>query len=284
MSRAFPKDVMLRLSKSKNAAVGALLILCIALIALLAPVIAPHDPFHQSLGNRLKPPSTVHLFGTDAYGRDNLSRIIYGSRISLTVGVIAVGISLGAGLFAGLCAGYFGGILDEIVMRIVDIIMSFPSVLLAIVIVSVLGPSLFNAMIAIGISSIPTFARLARGSTLSVREREYVEAVRALGASMVWIVGRHIFPNILAPLTVVSSLSLARTILSAAALSFLGLGAQPPTPDWGAMLNTGRTYMLSAWWVSVFPGLAIMVTVLGFNLLGDGLRDVLDPKLKRSLR
>ena len=272
-----------RLQKSKSSMIGLSVILCVAMIALLAPLLAPYSPYQQNLRHRLEAPSLQHPFGTDSYGRDNLSRIFYGSRISLTVGFVAVGISLTLGLVAGLVAGYFGGVLDEVIMRAIDVIMSFPSILLAIVIVAVLGPSLSNAMIAIGLSSIPTFARLVRGSTLSVREREYVEAIRAVGASTSRILARHVLPNILAPLIVASTLSLGRTILAAATLSFLGLGARPPTPDWGAMLSSGRTYMLSAWWVSVFPGLAIMVCVLGFNLLGDGLRDLLDPRLKREL-
>ena len=209
-----------RFRKSKSATVGLLVILSVALIAVLAPVLAPYDPYQQSLRHRLEKPSPQHPFGTDSYGRDNLSRVFYGSRISLTVGVAAVSISLAFGLLAGLVAGYFGGLLDEVIMRMVDVIMSFPSILLAIVIVAVLGPSLLNAMIAIGLSSIPTFARLVRSSTLSVREREYVEAIQAVGASTSRILLRHVLPNILAPLIVASTLSLGRTILAAATLSF----------------------------------------------------------------
>jgi len=256
---------------------GALLALFLT-VAAAAPWVAPQDPLAQDLYGRLSPPSARHWFGTDDFGRDILSRVVYGSRVSLRVGVAAVAIALAAGTAIGLIAGYRGGLSDNVLMRLMDLMLAFPSILLAIVVVAVLGPSLNNAMLAVGIVSIPQYARLVRASVLSIREQDYVTAARALGAGDLRIVLVAILPNCLAPLTVQATLGMAGAILDAAGLSFLGLGAQPPTPEWGAMLSGGRDFILSAPWVLTFPGLAILLTVLAFNLLGDGLRDALDPK------
>ncbi len=256
---------------------GALLVLFL-LVAAGASWIAPQDPLVQDLYGRLSPPSGKNWFGTDDFGRDILSRVIHGARVSLHVGVAAVAIALVVGTAIGLIAGYWGGLLDNVLMRLMDLMLAFPSILLAIVVVAVLGPSLSNAMLAVGIVSIPQYARLVRASVLSIREQDYVTAARALGAGDARIILTAILPNCIAPLIVQSTLGMAGAILDAAGLSFLGLGAQPPTPEWGAMLSSGRDFILSAPWVLTFPGLAILLTVLAFNLLGDGLRDALDPK------
>lgn len=272
-----------RVLRSKNATIGMCLISLAVAGAILAPLVAPYDPYDQRLLERLKPPSKEHFFGTDAHGRDLLSRILYGGRISLLVGFISIGIGLGIGVPLGLAAGYGGRLWDDIIMRLMDIMMAFPGVLLALVVVAILGPGLFNVMVAVGIWSVPMFARMVRASVLSLREEEFVEAARAIGCSGLRVALRHLLPNCIAPILVLASLRMATAILSAAALSFLGLGAQPPTPDWGAMLSEGRKYLRTAWWFATFPGLAIMFTVLGFNLLGDGLRDALDPRLRGVL-
>ena len=277
-------DIFKKLIRNNNALFGLIVILTTLVVAVFAPYIAPQDPFEQHLLNRLKPPSLEHPLGTDGHGRDLLSRIIYGSRISLLIGLISIGIGLGIGVPLGLTAGYFGGAFGEGIMRVIDIMMSFPGILLALVVVAILGPGLFNVMVAIGVWSIPIFTRIVRGSTLSIREEQYIEAARALGVGDIKIIFKQVLPNCLAPILVISTLRLATAILSAAALSFLGLGAQPPTPDWGAMLSAGRNYLRNAWWFSTFPGLAIMFVVLGFNLLGDGLRDILDPKMRGNVR
>ncbi len=280
----FDSQLLKKLAKNNNAVFGISVIVFTLVVAIFAPYIAPHQPNEQELLNRLKPPSLKHPLGTDGHGRDILSRVIFGSRISLLIGLISIGIGLGIGLPMGLTAGFFGGVYEEVIMRTIDIMMSFPGILLALVVVAILGPGLFNVMIAIGIWSIPIFTRIVRGSTLSLREEQFIEASRALGVGDFKIMIKHVLPNCLAPILVLSSLRLATAILSAAALSFLGLGAQPPTPDWGAMLSAGRQYLRGAWWFSTFPGLAIMFVVLGFNLLGDGLRDVLDPKMRGNIR
>ncbi len=267
-----------KLRQNRLALVGCILLIGVLLAAVGAPVLAPHSPLDQDLYNRVKPPSTAHLFGTDDFGRDILSRVIYGSRISLRIGVVAVGLALLVGTAIGLSAGYWGGWLDQALMRAMDLMLAFPSILLAIAIVAILGPGLENAMLAVGIVAVPQYARLVRASTLSIREKDYVQAVRALGAGDLRILAFSVLPNCLAPLIVHSTLGLATAILDAAGLSFLGLGARPPTPEWGAMLNEGRELILSAPWVLTFPGLAIFLTVLGFNLVGDGLRDALDPR------
>lgn len=277
---------VLKLLSNNSATIGLFVLITTLLVALLAPYIAPYDPYEQHLLDRLSPPSWEHPLGTDGHGRDLLSRIIFGTRISLSVGLISIGIGLGIGVPLGLIAGYLGGFVEEVIMRLIDIMMAFPGILLALVVVAILGPGLFNVMVAVGIWSVPIFTRIVRGSALSIKEENYIEAAHALGARSPNIILKHVLPNSLAPILVLSTLRLATAILSAAALSFLGLGAQPPTPDWGAILSSGRNYLRTAWWFSTFPGLAIMFVVLGFNLLGDGLRDILDPKMRgdRDLR
>ncbi len=260
--------------------VGGAIILIIALLAVLAPLIAPYDPAEQHPEHALEGPSKLFLLGTDMFGRDQLSRIIHGARISFMVGFISVGIALIAGGILGLIAAYSRGWLDNLIMRVMDIFFAFPFLLLTIAIMAAFGTSLANAMIAIGIVYTPSFARVTRGAALGVMELGYVEASHALGISSQRIMLRHVLPNIQGPLIVQTTLSLAFAILAEAALSFLGLGAQPPTPSWGLMLNEGRDFFNQAYWLAVFPGVAITVAVLGFNLLGDGLRDALDPRLR----
>ena len=267
-----------RLLKNRLAAAGGVLLLGFLLLAIAAPLAAPQDPFDQNLYERLQPPSLANPFGTDDFGRDVLSRVIYGARISLRVGVTAVLIALVLGVPIGLVSGYWGGALDQVLMRAMDLMLAFPSILLAIAIVAILGPGLENAMLAVGIVAVPQYARLVRASALSVRGQDYVQAVRALGAGDFHILFFSVLPNCLTPLIVQSTLGLATAILDAAGLSFLGLGAQPPAPEWGAMLTGGRELVLRAPWVLTFPGVAIFLTVLAFNLLGDGLRDALDPR------
>lgn len=260
-------------------AIGLVVIFLVTLIAVFAPLVAPFDPTAQTF-KRLLEPSAVNLMGTDELGRDVFSRIVYGSRISLYVGIIAVSLALGLGATTGILAGYFGGWFDNTIMRLVDIMFAFPGLVLAIVIAGLLGPSITNAMIAIGIIYAPAYARVARGSVLSVKEELYMEAARLVGGRTPHIIIRHVLPNIMVPLIILTTLSMSTAILTEAALSFLGLGTQPPNPSWGMMLSTGRKYMEIAPWMTVFPGLAIMLAVLGFNFLGDGLRDALDPRLK----
>lgn len=269
-----------RLARNRAALVGGSVLLTFLVLAALAPWIAPRDPTRQILEARLRPPSWAFLLGTDDLGRDLLSRIIHGARISLFVGMASVGISLAVGTPVGAMAGYFGGRTDDLIMRGMDIILSFPSFLLAVLIVGSFGPSLNHAMVAIGIVRIPVYARLIRSSVLSVKAEAFVEAARALGVSDLRNLFRHVLPNCLAPVIVQATLGVASAILEAAGLSFLGLGAQPPAPEWGAMLAGGRAWILTAPWVVTFPGIAILLAVLGFNLLGDGLRDALDPRLR----
>lgn len=251
------------------------------ILAVFAPLVAPYDPVKMDLWSARQPPSSEHLLGADELGRDVLSRIIYGCRISLTLGLVSVGIGLSFGMLLGGPSGYFGGRFDIIVMRFIDVLMSFPTILLAILVVTVVGPGLYNAMLAVGVAQVPLYARLIRGLILKLKEKEFVDAARALGVGNTRIIVRHILPNCLSPLLVQATLNIASAILSAAALGFLGLGAQPPTPEWGAMLSKGRLYMRVAPHIMVFPGLAIMLTVLAFNLMGDGLRDALDPRMSR---
>jgi peptide/nickel transport system permease protein len=256
--------------------------------ALLSPYVAPHNPLRERLIDRLLPPAWVedgewrYLLGTDHLGRDLVSRIIYGSRVSLVVGVAAVAIGGALGIALGVAAGFLGGQTDEVIMAVADMQLAFPTILFAIAIIAVLGPSFINLVIVIGISGWVTYARIARGQVLSVREKEFVEAIRAQGGSQWRIVWRHILPNILSPLIVVATLDLARTIILESTLSFLGLGIQPPTPSWGGMLSDGREYLLSAWWIATFPGVALMLTALSFNRLGDWVRDLTDPRLRRT--
>lgn len=259
---------------------GLALITILILIGVLAPLIAPFNPLKQVLTVRLKPPSSEHWLGTDQLGRDVLSRMMYGARISLLIGLVVVGLASSIGTLVGLVAGYAGGWLDEGLMRLTDIFFAFPALILAMAISGALGPSLTNAMIAIAIVSWPVYARLVRAQVLSLREREYVEAARALGANASRIVWQHILPNTLAPLLVQASFDMGSAILSAAGLSFIGFGAQPPTAEWGVMISEGRNYIATQPWLSLFPGLAILFTVAAFNLIGDGLRDALDPRLR----
>lgn len=269
-----------RFKKNKRAMVGLGMVALFIAVALLAPWLAPFDPYKQNMEVMLQSPNASHWFGTDEFGRDMLSRIIYGARISLMIGIVGVLIAVVIGVALGTIAGYFGGVLDGAIMRIMDIFMAFPSFLLALAIVSVLGPGMANVMIAIGIFSVPTFARISRSAVISVKHKEFIEATRAMGGTHARIIFKHIIPNSIAPIIVLSTLRMATAILTASGLSFLGMGAQPPTPEWGAMLSTGREYLRASPHVSTVPGLAIMFMVLGFNMLGDGLRDALDPKMK----
>jgi peptide/nickel transport system permease protein len=267
---------------------SGLILLGLVVTAAFAPQIAPHNPTRERLIDRLLPPAWAedgdwkYVLGTDHLGRDLLSRIIYGSRVSLVVGFAAVFIGGVLGTALGMIAGFFGGPSDEIIMALADMQLAFPTILLAIAIIAVLGPSFSNLVLVIGISGWVTYARVARGQVLSLREKEFVEAIRAQGGSWLRIIWRHILPNTLAPLIVVATLDLARTIILESTLSFLALGIQPPTPSWGGMLSDGREYLLSAWWIATFPGMALMLTALSFNRLGDWLRDRTDPRLRRA--
>jgi peptide/nickel transport system permease protein len=258
---------------------GLIIVAATVVIAVGAPVIAPYNPAGQD-ADRLLGPSWQHIFGTDELGRDTFSRIIFGARISLLVGVVSVIIAFVVGGVLGVAAGFFGGKLDALIMRFVDILFAFPGLILAIVIAGLLGPSSRNAMIAIGVIYTPAFARVVRGSVLGVLSEPYIEAARVSGASTFLVIARHVLPNIVAPLIVLVTVYLSSAIIAEASLSFLGLGAQPPTPSWGGMLNAARTYMEINAWMAIAPGLAIMLIVLGLNFLGDGLRDVLDPRLR----
>jgi ABC-type dipeptide/oligopeptide/nickel transport system permease subunit len=273
------KRVLKQLAKSKLALPGAVIVALFVLMAVFAPLIAPFDPFKTDLMKVLEAPSATHLFGTDELGRDIFSRILYGARLSIFEGIFAVSLAMVVGVPIGMVAGYAGGWTDTIIMRLIDIMLAFPGVLLAVVIVSILGPSLVNAMIAVAVYTVPIFARLARASTLSAKEEPYIEACRAAGMGHFRTLLRHVFPNIASTLWVMAALRVALAILTAASLSFLGLGAQAPSPEWGAMLATGRNYMLIAPHLVIFPGLAIVLLVLGINLLQDGLRTALDPKM-----
>ena len=260
--------------------VGLAVILFNILTAVLAPWIATQDPLKINIANRAAPPSHEFLFGTDDFGRDIFSRVVYGSQISLSISLLSVLAATVLGVIIGAAAGYYGGWVDNILMRVMDAIMSFPAILLAIAIMAVRGGSLYNVIIALGFVYIPRFARIVRGSVLSLKEKEFVEASLAMGNSDLFIISRHILPNCLAPLIVQATISLAYAILAEAALSFLGLGAPPPAPSWGNILSDARNFMLDAPWMTVFPGFAITLAVLGYNLFGDALRDVLDPRLK----
>jgi len=268
------------LRKNKTAMMGLVLIVLLVVLALIGPWISPYNPLAPDPINRLKGPSWAHPFGTDSLGRDILSRVIYGSRISIIIGLIAVSISLLPGTILGLLSGFYGKRVDEPIMRFMDIMLAFPAILLAIFITAILGPSLLNTMIAVGIVYIPHYARIVRSSVLSLKEQLFVQAVRSLGGSNLRIIALHIFPNTIPPIIVYATLGMGTAVLQAAALGFLGLGAQPPTPEWGAMLSEGRQYIQNAPHVAAFPGFAIFTLVLGFNLFGDGLRDVLDPSLR----
>jgi peptide/nickel transport system permease protein len=276
--RCWPLAALLR---QPTARAGAAIVCLFLFLTAFAALIAPYDPFDQDLSAALTAPSAAHLLGTDQYGRDVLSRIIYGSRTALLAIVVADGIALVLGASLGLLAGFLGGRTDALVMRVVDVLLAFPYLLLALIIVAALGPSLINSIVAIGVVYTPQYARLIRGQVLSIKTTEYVLAARAVGTSPLRIMLRHVLPNSFTPLLVMATLQSGTVVVETAGLSFLGLGAQPPSPEWGTMLADAREFVLRAWWVVTFPGLAILITVLAFNLLGDGLRDALDPKLKR---
>jgi peptide/nickel transport system permease protein len=267
-----------RLRRRRGALLGAAIVLFFVLVAIFAPLIAPYDPLATSWSVVRKPPSWLHPFGTDEIGRDVLSRVIYGTRASLLAGVVSVSISIALGVPIGLVAGYVGGWVDGLLMRITDALLACPFLILAIALAAFLGPDLLNAMVAIGISAMPIFIRLARAQTLATKVEDYIEAAKAVGNPPWRIVWRHILPNILAPIMVQATLSIAAAIIAEASLSFLGLGQQPPQPSWGSMLNTAKAFLDQAPWMAWWPGLAIFVVVFSFNLLGDGLRDALDPR------
>lgn len=265
--------------RNRGAMAGLIILVALILGSVLAPWLSPYDPYEPG-PNRLAPPSREHPLGTDPLGRDVLSRILHGGRVSLQVGIFAVGMALVAGSALGLIAAYFEGWVDNVIMRVMDFLLAFPGMLLAIALIGVLGPSLFNVMLALGISSVPSYTRVVRGTALSVKQNDYVQAARAVGGGFARIVSRHLAPNIAAPVIVMCTLGVAGAILATAGLSFIGLGPPPPTPEWGAMLAMARSYLRRAWWLVTFPGLAITLSVLAINLVGDGLRDALDPRLK----
>ncbi len=275
--RTFAGDAFGRFRRSPSAIVGAVVVGLIFLAGVAAPLLARHDPLATDLTLGGVAPNWGHVFGTDKLGRDVFSRVLYGARVSIAIGFVAVGVAITVGTAIGVTAGYFRGAVDSALMGAMDVMLAFPSIILAIAITTILGPSIVNLMLALGIVYVPQYARLARSSTLAVVELEFIEAARALGLPTLRTLGRHVLPNIAAPLLVQATLGIATAELEAAGLSYLGLGARPPAPEWGALLNDARDYWLSAPWALIFPGLAITVLVLGFNLLGDGLRDALDP-------
>lgn len=275
------RDVARRLVKSKSAMVGLGIVLILVIVACFPQVFAPEGMDDQNYAQQFLPPSLHHLMGTDNLGRDIFSRVIYGAQVSMRVGLISVGLACVVGGLLGALAAYYGGKTDNIIMRAMDIMLAIPSILLSISIAAALGPGLFNMMVAIGLGNVPVYARVVRAAIMTVKEQEYVEAGRAIGASTARLIFCHMLPNAMAPIIVQATLGVASAILSAAGLSFLGLGIQPPTPEWGAMLSAGRQYIRDAWWIVTFPGLTIMITIFALNLLGDGLRDALDPRLKR---
>ncbi len=268
-----------RFLSSRLTVVGALLMLGLIGLALFGPALAPRDPIAINTPDRLQAPSLAHFFGTDEFGRDLFSRVLYGARIAVRVGIISVVVAMAGGIVLGLIGGFYGGLVDTVLSRLLEVWLAFPGLLFAIAVVAMLGPSLDNVIIALGLEAVPAYARLVRGSVLSARNEQYVEAARALGARDARLMWHHILPNIIAPIIVLSSLRFGGALLAGAGLSFIGLGAQPPTPEWGAILASGRVYMRQAPWITVFPGLSIAIFVLGVNMLGDGLRDVLDPRL-----
>ncbi len=269
-----------RLVGNKLALLGGVVVVTLFVVSVLAPVLSPYDPDAIHVNEILMPPSRQHPLGTDELGRDVLSRMIWGSRISLKVGFVAVGIAIFIGVIVGAAAGYYGGWVDAVLMRFVDMMLCFPAFFLILAVIAILEPSIYNIMAVIGLTSWMGVARLVRAEFLRIREMDFVKAARSIGASDVRIIFRHILPNAMSPVLVAATLGVAGAILTESALSFLGIGVQPPTPSWGNMLTAGKDNMEIAWWLSVFPGLAILVTVLGYNLLGEGLRDILDPRLK----
>lgn len=276
-------EVWRRLKKNKMALLGLAILTTLIVLALCADFLYDYETvvIKQNLAERLQAPSAKHILGTDEFGRDIMARMVHGARVSIKVGILAIAISIVVGAFLGSISGFYGGMIDNVIMRIMDIFLAVPSILLAIAIVSALGPSIVNLMISISVSYVPSFARVVRASVLSIRDQEFIEAARAIGASNTRIIAKHILPNALAPVIVQGTLGVAGAILSIAGLSFIGLGIQPPAPEWGSMLSGGRQYLRYAWWVTTFPGVAIMITILSLNLLGDGLRDALDPRLKQ---
>ena len=269
------------LGQNASAVAGCIIIAAMVFMAVFSSLLSSYDPIRISLAERLKPPSAVHLFGTDELGRDILSRIMHGARISLRIGVLVVFIAGGLGALTGAISGYVGQRVDNLIMRVMDVILSFPPLVLALALAAALGPDLNNAILAVAFVMIPKFARLVRGEALAVKERQFIAAARAAGAKRLWIILHHILPNCLASVIVLATLVLGEAILIAASLSFIGLGAQPPTPEWGAMVSVGRKFLMDQWWYATFPGLFILVTVIGFNILGDALRDILDPRIRR---
>ena len=251
----------------------------LVVLSLFAPYFAPYDPIQISMEGR-KSPNVDHIFGTDRLGRDILSRIIYGTKYSLSIGLMSVSIGLIFGTTMGVLSAYYGGLVDTIIMRFIDALLAFPGILLALVVIAVLGPGLFNVMLAVGISTVPEYARLARGKVLSVMQLEYIEAIHSIGGSNIRVILKHILPNISAPITILATLQVGNAILVGSGLSFLGMGAQPPTPEWGLMTAEGRNFMSQAWWISTFPGIAILITVISINQFGDGLREAIDPYFK----
>lgn len=276
------KSITTRLKRNPMAIVGLFILLIYTIFATYADFIANYElvVIKQNLSNTFAEPSFQHFLGTDEFGRDIFARIVHGTRISLTIGFVAVSVSIITGGFLGALAGYFGGWLDNVIMRVMDVFLAIPSILLSIAIVSALGPSLFNLMIAISISNVPVYARIVRASVLSIRGQEFIEAAHAIGAGHIYIILKHVIPNVMSPIIVQGTLGVAGAILSIAGLSFIGLGVQPPTPEWGSMLSGGRSFIRKAPWVTTYPGMAIMLAILSLNLLGDGLRDALDPRLK----
>ena len=281
--RSMAVEIWQRLCRNKMAMLGLAILVLLILAAIFADVIADYDTkvVAQNISERLKGPSAAHWFGTDEFGRDIFARIVHGSRVSLVVGLVSVSVSMFVGGSLGAFAGFYGGRVDNVIMRVMDVFLAVPSILLAITIVAALGTNLINVMLAIGISGTPSFARIVRAAVMGVKDQEFVESSRAIGASSITIIFREILPNCMAPIIVQATLSVASAILSTASLSFIGLGVQPPAPEWGAMLSSGRNYLRDALHLTLFPGLAIVVTILALNLLGDGLRDALDPRLKQ---
>ena len=274
-------DIWKRLRKNKLAVLGLIIIVIIFLVAIFANFISPYSFDQQDLLSCFQGPSAQHWFGTDEFGRDIFSRVVYGTRISLLIGFVAVALAMVIGVLLGAFSGYYGATVDNIIMRLMDILLSIPQIILAIAIVAVLGNGLFNLMLAVGISSIPHYARIVRASVLSVKDQEFIEAAKAAGSSDLRIIFKHIIPNCLAPIIVQATLGVAMAILTAAGLSFVGLGISPPTPEWGSMLSSARSYIRDYAYMTMFPGLAIMITIFALNVLGDGLRDALDPKQKK---
>jgi peptide/nickel transport system permease protein len=272
--------LLTRLLQNRSALIGGVVLLVIVLLTVAAPLVSPFDPIKTNQRLSLGPPSAEHWMGTDRFGRDILSRVIWAGQTSLPIGLVSVAIGVLFGVTFGLLAGYYGGWIDAVSMRVVDLLLAFPGILLALAIIAILGGSLVNLMIAVGIASIPDYVRITRGAVLSLKQREFVLAARVVGARGPWIMLRHILPNVVAPLIVLATLGTASAIITGSALSFLGLGIKPPTPEWGNMLAEGREFLQRAPWVAFFPGAAIMLTVLSINLLGDGLRDTLDPRMR----